>query len=98
MQYMIYTRIFSGLLISRKVSCIFHNHDGIMIPALIGTDRAHILICQSITFLAVAHILLRAHNRLRQTFHPRFGHIDQMKRKALGRFMPDTGKPRQLLY
>ena len=84
MKYMVHAVKFAGLFVCCQVSRIFHNHDLFMVSLRIGTDRTQFLISQSKAFFAVSDIRSRAGHRTRKLFYLILGHIDDVKRQALG--------------
>ena len=84
MEDMIHALVFAGFFISCQISCIFHNHDLLMVPLRIGTDRAQFLIGQRETFFAVSDIRSRAGHRTRKLLYLILRHVDDVKCQTLG--------------
>ena len=84
MKHVVYTVIFSGLFVCRKVSSILHYHDRLVVTITIAADRTQFLISQSKAFFAISDIRSRAGHRTRKLFYLILGHIDDVKRQALG--------------
>ena len=84
MKYMVHAVKFAGLFVCCQVSRIFHNHDLLMVPLRIGTDRAQFLIGQRETFFAVSDIRSRAGHRTRKLLYLILRHVDDVKCQTLG--------------
>ena len=84
MKDMVHALVLAGFFISCQISCIFHNHDLFMVSLRIGTDRTQFLISQRKAFFAISDIRSRAGHRTRKLFYLILGHIDDVKRQALG--------------
>ena len=98
MEHMVHALVSAGLLIGRQIPDILHHHDELMVPLLVGADRAYLPVRQGEAFPAVADVVPGLHDHVRQALHLVPGHAYQVEGQTLGGFAADAREGRQLFY
>ena len=81
---MVDTVILAGLLVRRQISCIFHDHDRLVVSCIVLADWAELIVCQRKTFFTVSDVLPCIDDRIREPLHFLDRTVNNMKRQALG--------------
>ena len=79
---MVDTVILAGLLVRRQISCIFHDHDRLVVSCIVLADRAELIVCQRKTFFTVSDVLPCIDDRIREPLHFLDRTVNNMKRQA----------------